>query len=121
MKADDLGKAILKELQNYQKEVQEDMDKVADEVADEVVEKLKNESPKSNRKSGGAYAGSWKKSKDKGKIKIHNKEHYRLTHLLERGHAKRNGGRTKAMPHIAPVEQFAIETVHKKLEERLGR
>ena len=49
MKADDLGKAILKELQNYQKEVQEDMDKVADEVADEVVEKLKNESPKSNR------------------------------------------------------------------------
>lgn len=117
MKADDLGKAILKELQNYQKEVQEDMDKVADEV----VEKLKNESPKSNRKSGGAYASSWVKSKDKGKIKIHNKEHYRLTHLLERGHTKRNGGRTKAMPHIAPVEQFAIETVHKKIEERLGR
>ena len=117
MKADDLGKAILKELQNYQKEVQEDMDKVADEVA----EKLKNESPKSNRKSGGAYASSWVKSKEKGKIKIHNKEHYRLTHLLERGHAKRNGGRTKAMPHIAPVEQFAIDTVHKKIEERLGR
>ena len=121
MKADNLGKAILKELQSYQKEVQEDMDKVADEVADEVVEKLKNESPKSNRKSGGAYAGSWVKSKDKGKIKIHNKEHYRLTHLLERGYAKRNGGRTKAMPHIEPVEQFAIETFPKKLEERLGR
>lgn len=121
MKADDLGKAILKELRGYSKEVQGDMDKVADEVADEVVEKLKNESPKSNRKSGGAYAGSWKKSKDKGKIIIHNKEHYRLTHLLERGHAKRNGGRTKAMPHIEPVEQFAIETFPKKLEERLGR
>ena len=41
MKADDLGKAILKELRGYSKEVQGDMDEVADEVADEVVEKLK--------------------------------------------------------------------------------
>ena len=91
------------------------------DITELTCEEIKNESPKSNRKSGGAYASSWVKSKEKGKIKIHNKKHYRLTHLLERGHAKRNGGRTKAMPHIEPVEQFVIETFPKKLEERLGR
>ena len=40
-----------------------------------------------------------------------------MTHLLEKGHANRDGGRTKAYPHIKPAEEEAVKEALKLIEE----
>lgn len=91
-----------------------------DKVAKEAVSDLKSSSP---RKSG-KYAGGWKKqdgqtaTRSKSSV-IHNEKHYRLTHLLEFGHAKVNGGRVAAKPHIATVEQKAMKSFEDEIKRRI--
>ena len=50
----------------------------------------------------------------------HSPKKYQLAHLLEKGHAKRGGGRTKAMPHIAPAEENAVKELENDIKKALG-
>lgn len=111
-KGTDLSGEIMKCLQEYTEEVVEALEKTEKELADEAVKELRRTSP---RRSG-AYAKGWKKTKQAGKMIVHNRK-YQLTHLLEKGHAKRNGGRVAARVHIAPVEQ----RISKEAVERFKR
>lgn len=106
-------------LENYVQQVGDKADQIMEEAADEAVAELKSTSPKDK----GAYARSWTVKRVKfGKTTsfvVHNKKHYQLTHLLENGHAKRNGGRVAARPHIKDAEQNGIRKIISKLEAEL--
>ena len=58
--------------------------------------------------------------KERGEIKVtvHVKgKHYRLTHLLEKGHLNRDGTtRSKAIPHISIAQEHANKKAEKLLE-----
>ena len=42
-----------------------------------------------------------------------------LTHLLEYGHAKQNGGRTRAFNFVAPINDTVEQKYMKEMEELL--
>lgn len=75
-------------------------------------------------KQTGQYAKSWKARKTREtatnyQVTVYSSSRYRLAHLLEHGHAKRNGGRVRAFPHIAPAEEKAEDQLLSELERRL--
>lgn len=53
-------------------------------------------------------------------LTVHNRRKPSLTHLLEKGHAKRGGGRVAGKPHIAPAEEFAISELEERIRRGLG-
>ena len=117
--------AISKEMQELFKEYGEEVNDILDEeilkVAKETVNKLKKTSPKDD----GDYAKGWKQKTTKKNLGIfatvYNSTHGWLVHLLEHGHAKRGGGRTKAQPHVKPAEEWAEKEVIKRVKERLSK
>ena len=50
---------------------------------------------------------------------VHNNE-YQLTHLLEHGHAKVNGGRVEGQEHIKPVEKHLQDDAVNTFKKNLG-
>lgn len=120
VKIGDLAKAVMKELDNYGVAVGLEVEKVSKEVAADTAKMLNKTSPKLT----GDYAASWTygtgETKRKHTMVVHaEKPEYALTHLLEKGHQKRGGGRTKAIVHIAPAEEAAVDELEKELRTRL--
>ncbi|MEN2765680.1 HK97 gp10 family phage protein [Ornithinibacillus xuwenensis] len=108
---------ITKALKDYTSEVSEGLEQSKLEVANETVKILKRDSPKSNRKSTKKYGKGWARKKVSTAQVIYNRNKPSLTHLLEKGHAKRGGGRVPGNPHIKPAEKQAIEKYVKKVEK----
>lgn len=116
---DGLGKAI----QNIVDEYTDDAIKVVQDtlptVGKKAVKQLKANSPKQT----GKYAKGWKWKFEKGRlmstVTVYNKTSYQLTHLLEKGHANRDGGKTDGIEHIEPTEKMAVKEAIQLIERGL--
>lgn len=111
-------------LQHYMiEDVVPNMTRAVREVGRESAKKLKATSPK--RPGSGKYAKGWTFTEEKGRFRVGGKVHgksgtYQLAHLLEHGHALRGGGRSRAIEHIAPVEDWAIKEVFDRFIHYMG-
>lgn len=111
--SNDLANIIAEELAAYSKEVTDEVNKIAEEVTEETVQELRSNSPV--RK--GKYAKGWTKKKlANGSYVVYNRVH-QLTHLLENGYIKRNGGRVSGIVHIKPAEENAIAKFQERIQE----
>ena len=126
IKIDNLAGEVIKLMEEYASEVAADVKAEAKAVAKEAVKELKQTSPEGPGSKKGHYKDGWASKVESENavsvgIRIYNRKKPGLTHLLEKGHAKRGGGRVEGQPHISTAEENAIENYEKRLKERLSR
>lgn len=118
---DNLADEIMKGLTEYADLAETEMKKAVRKTATSVKKEISAKAPKKT----GAYAKSWaaKKTKENShslEMTVHSKNRYQLAHLLEKGHAKRGGGRVSGRPHIAPAEENGVQMLEKMIQEALS-
>ena len=115
---DNLADAIMDMLEEYGDNVAEHAKEATHKVALLGVRALTSASPGKKYKRGWR---TWSETSFMGqKETIYNDKQPGLAHLLEHGHAKRNGGRTKAIIHIKPVEEELIEKLQEEVQKAIN-
>ena len=117
---DGLADAVMKELEEYAEVIDTDMRKAVTKAGQTVRKDIMAGAPKRH----GDYSRSWSTKKTKQtsrslEVTVYSRNRYQLAHLLEHGHAKRNGGRVRAIPHIAPAQEAAEEQLLADIERGL--
>lgn len=117
---DELADAINEGLEEYAELATADMKQAVKKFAKAVKDQINGSAPVRT----GRYAKSWKvkttaESSTSLEQTVYSPTRYMLSHLLEKGHAKRGGGRVRAIPHIAPAEEMGIEMFEGLIEKAL--
>lgn len=122
IRVDDFDKALEDILAEYGDNVTEGTKAATEAVARIAVQEAKAKAPYGTGKHHKAHYRTGITQRDistrlvPGQV-VYNRSKYQLVHLLEHGHALRNGGRARAFPHFAPAEEHAI----KNFEEAVKR
>ena len=118
---DKFEKAVAKVLQDYADDVHAEVGELARSLAKKGAQAVKQAS--SQFGGSGRYAKGWTSQYEETRLSsqgvIYNKSVPGLPHLLEKGHALRNGGRAPGRVHIAPIEERLVEEFEKAVKAKL--
>jgi len=97
----EMGDAIMEELEKYSKLATDDLKAAVKETAASVRKDIQAVMLIARK-----YKKSWSvknmhEDSQSIDLVVHSRNRYQLAHLLEHGHVKRGGGRVPAQPHIA--------------------
>lgn len=117
---DQMEHVIMEGLQEYADLATEDMKAAVKKAGNKAKSDVQAGAPVKT----GKYKKSWavkttKENANVMEVTVHSRNRYQLAHLLEFGHAKRGGGRTRAFPHIATAEEVAAELLEREVEAAL--
>ena len=117
---DTMAQAIEEELLKYNGLAADEVKKAVKKAGKTTKEDINGSAPVRT----GKYAKSWRSkvtAEDSQSISVtvYSPTRYMLAHLLEHGHAKRGGGRVRAIPHIAPAEEHATTELVRDIENAL--
>lgn len=117
---DDLADLVMDGLREYSELADTAMKKAVRKTAASVRKEISENAPKRI----GDYAKSWATKKvtensHKLEMTVHSKNRYQLAHLLEKGHAKRGGGRVNGKPHIFPAEENGADLLESLIRKEL--
>lgn len=115
---------ITASLQQFSDEKTKEIKNIITDKSKELAENIKRDSPR-RKTNGGKYAKGWTAKKDfennlNIQYTIFNRAEPSLTHLLENGHAKKDGGRVEGIPHIAPNTEKIEKEIDKEIEKTAG-
>lgn len=115
---DKLAADVEKILKDYAEDTNKDMTKLVKEFGKKGAKAVKSASSG----IGGKYASGWTSQVEEtrqGAVATIYSNRPGLPHLLEKGHATRNGGRVAGRTHIAPVEEKLVEEFTKAVQNDL--
>lgn len=115
-------KAISKNLRIYGKAVEEAVAEIGQESVKKLVKKTKETAPVGKRKKHYKNSIKFKTIKSPRRTKYIwyvDGPDYRLSHLLENGHATRNGGRTKGTHFIKNASEPILKEYVENVEEAI--
>uniref|UniRef100_UPI0040563700 HK97 gp10 family phage protein n=1 Tax=Agathobacter sp. TaxID=2021311 RepID=UPI0040563700 len=117
---DSLAEEVMRGLMEYSDLATDTMKKAVRKAGNTVKKDIRENAPERT----GKYRKSFRVTKRKEtanslEVAVHSKDRYQLAHLLEKGHAKRGGGRVSAIPHIAPAEEKGICQLTEEIERGL--
>ena len=117
---DQMAHVIMEGLQEYADLAAEDMKAAVRKAGNAAKKDIETNAPERT----GAYKKSWavrtvRENASAMEVVVYSRNRYQLAHLLEFGHALRQGGRTRAFPHIAPAEERAAEMLVREVEAAL--
>lgn len=121
---DKLEEAIEGILDDYGDTIQSNVNLATEEIGAAGLKAIKAKSRELFKRRPSRYANGWTIDKQRSRlgtiVVLHNKM-AGLPHLLENGHANRDGSRTEGRPHISIVEQTIVKKFTQKVEEVIKR